>query len=237
VNILVIGDSCEDIFVYGKATRLSPESPAPVFNPIYKKKSGGMARNVSNILSSFGLNVDIITNKNKIIKERFIDSDSNYLFLRVDINDKCERVEGLKNIDFIKYDFVVISDYNKGFLTIKDIEKISKLHKNTFLDTKKKLGPWCKNIKFIKINRNEYLENKKYVDKKISDKTIITLDKEGCRFNNIIYASQEKDFIDRTGAGDCFLASLVCHFSRSENIINSIKFANKQALKYISKKK
>ena len=32
-NILVVGDSCIDRFVYGTAVRLAPEAPVPVFNP------------------------------------------------------------------------------------------------------------------------------------------------------------------------------------------------------------
>ena len=33
-SILIIGDSCKDVFVYGEISRLSPEAPVPVFNPI-----------------------------------------------------------------------------------------------------------------------------------------------------------------------------------------------------------
>jgi bifunctional ADP-heptose synthase (sugar kinase/adenylyltransferase) len=33
MKILVIGDSCEDIFRYGKVNRLAPEAPVPVINP------------------------------------------------------------------------------------------------------------------------------------------------------------------------------------------------------------
>ena len=36
-KVLVLGESCEDVFVYGKVTRLCPVAPAPVFNPITKK--------------------------------------------------------------------------------------------------------------------------------------------------------------------------------------------------------
>ena len=34
-SILVIGDSCTDIFVYGKTDRICPEAPVPVFNPTH----------------------------------------------------------------------------------------------------------------------------------------------------------------------------------------------------------
>ena len=32
-KILVIGESCLDIFQYGDCKRLCPEAPVPVFNP------------------------------------------------------------------------------------------------------------------------------------------------------------------------------------------------------------
>ena len=43
INILVIGDSCTDVFKYGHVPRLAPEGPAPVFNPIYERSNGGVA--------------------------------------------------------------------------------------------------------------------------------------------------------------------------------------------------
>ena len=45
-NVLVVGDSCTDIFIYGDINRLSPEAPVPVFNPIKRVKNGGMSKNV-----------------------------------------------------------------------------------------------------------------------------------------------------------------------------------------------
>ena len=33
MKVLIIGDSCKDIFIYGKVKRLTPEAPVPVFNP------------------------------------------------------------------------------------------------------------------------------------------------------------------------------------------------------------
>ena len=36
MNVLVIGDSCIDEFVYGKVDRMSPEAPVPVFQPVKK---------------------------------------------------------------------------------------------------------------------------------------------------------------------------------------------------------
>ena len=33
MKILVIGDSCTDVFIYGRCERLNPEAPIPVFQP------------------------------------------------------------------------------------------------------------------------------------------------------------------------------------------------------------
>jgi len=233
MKILVIGENCKDVFVYGSAVRLCPESPAPVFSPIEKKVSGGMAKNVFNILKKYNVNCDLLTNNSKIIKTRFIDRKSNYLFLRVDENDNCGRIKNLNNISYKKYDAIIISDYNKGYLKKEDIYKISSFHSNCFLDTKKDLGDWCENIKFIKINKKEYENNKKFLNNMLIKKLIITLDSDGCMFNNKVYPTKKIKTPDRTGAGDCFVASLVYRYIYCKNIYKSIDYANKQAYNYV----
>ena len=35
MTILIVGDSCEDVFVYGDITRICPEAPIPVFVPTH----------------------------------------------------------------------------------------------------------------------------------------------------------------------------------------------------------
>ena len=52
VKILIIGELCTDVYVYGDVNRLSPEAPIPVINPIRYVKNAGMAGNVyQNVLS------------------------------------------------------------------------------------------------------------------------------------------------------------------------------------------
>ena len=88
-KVLLIGDSCTDIFIYGKIERLSPEAPVPVIKPIHKTENGGMAKNVKLNLEALGLEVDIITNSNDIKKIRYIDDKSNQMVMRVDEHDYC----------------------------------------------------------------------------------------------------------------------------------------------------
>ena len=38
MKILVIGDSCKDVFVYGTIERLAPEAPIPVIKPLFQKR-------------------------------------------------------------------------------------------------------------------------------------------------------------------------------------------------------
>jgi bifunctional ADP-heptose synthase (sugar kinase/adenylyltransferase) len=53
-RILVIGESCTDIFVYGTSNRKSPEGNGPVFVPISETYGLGMASNVVNNLRAMG---------------------------------------------------------------------------------------------------------------------------------------------------------------------------------------
>ena len=68
MRVLVIGDSCQDVFVYGDIERISPEAPVPVFVPTNTEKNDGMARNVSHNVESLEMHISTITNKNGIVK-------------------------------------------------------------------------------------------------------------------------------------------------------------------------
>ena len=78
-RVLVIGDSCNDIFIYGDIHRVCPEAPVPVFNPTHQTENGGMAKNGVRNLEALGCEVDIITNSNDIKKIRYIDDKSNQM--------------------------------------------------------------------------------------------------------------------------------------------------------------
>ena len=62
-NILVIGESCKDYFVYGESNRLCPEAPAPVFNPIETIGNPGMASNVYRNIRELHKDCDIVSHK------------------------------------------------------------------------------------------------------------------------------------------------------------------------------
>lgn len=244
IKILVIGDSCSDVFLYGNVFRLAPEGPVPVFNPYHEQKNGGMALNVKHNIDAIGANSILITQEEKIVKTRYVDSRTNSLLLRVDTNDKASRIskhiiQSIKNNFYLEvfYDAIIISDYCKGFLSEEDICEISENNSNIFLDTKKILGDWCKHVSFIKINHVEYDRTEHTIEYLgIYEKMIITRSHEGCEFKNVIYPVEKVNIKDVSGAGDTFISGLVCEYIRTNDIVKAIKFAQDCATKVVQKK-
>ena len=228
-KILVIGDSCVDIFKYGEVTRLAPEAPIPIIKPHKETHNPGLAGNVVTNLKSLGAEVEFITNKTEIRKVRYVCSKYNHLLLRVDENDICERID-ITPFNTGVFDAVVISDYCKGFLTEEDIKIITKMSDcPVFLDTKKILGKWAYDVDFIKINSLEFNNNKSLLsnDKILSDKIIVTRGPLGCDYKGKNYPTQEVLVKDVSGAGDTFLAGLVHNYINTKNIDLAIDFAQK----------
>lgn len=230
MKILVIGETCEDIFIYGEVNRLSPEAPAPIIKPIRKTSNRGMAENVKLNIEALGLNTNLITNKEDVKKIRYVDESYNYILLRIDENDSVSNIDlsNLPNLN--EFDLIVIADYDKGFLKKSDIKYIAEnCNCKTFLDTKKKLGEWCKPISYLKINYSEYKRSKKYIESNswLKDKTIITRGPNGCDFGGKNYPTKEVSVKDVAGAGDSFLAGLIFKYIHTYNIEESIEFANK----------
>lgn len=235
-NILVIGESCEDVFIYGKVERLSPEAPVPIIKPNQSVSNQGMAGNVVLNMKALGMMPNIITNSENIKKIRYVDESYNYILLRIDETDEVKKIEDLP--DVTKFDVIIFVDYNKGFLSKKDILNLSSKSKLTFLDTKKKLGDWCKEIDFIKINYNEYLSSKKFINNNdwIREKLIVTRGPYGCDYNGINYPTKDVGVKDVAGAGDSFLAGLIFKYIQTNSIENSIQFANRCSTQVVQKK-
>jgi D-beta-D-heptose 7-phosphate kinase/D-beta-D-heptose 1-phosphate adenosyltransferase len=229
MKILVIGDSCTDIFRYGRVERLAPEAPVPVIIPEREELTPGMAGNVVRNLEVLGADISFITNTNDIRKIRYVCSKYNHILLRVDENDKCENINDQVsgNIYWSDFDAIVISDYNKGFLDELDIKFISEQHPLVFLDTKKILGKWAHEINCIKINYQEYLNNRSILeyDSNLKDKTIVTRGKYGCDFRGVNYPTKEVPVKDVSGAGDTFLAGLVVGYLKTKDYKKAIEFA------------
>ena len=242
MKILVIGDACKDTYVYGSSTRLAPEAPVPVFIEKYRKTVGGMALNVYNNLESLGIECDIIHNKKNIQKTRYVDRETNHLFIRIDSDEEqIDRIDQnyLQKDYLSQYDAIVMSDYNKGFLSEEDIEKICFYHPLTFLDTKKKLGRWSEDCTWIKINSPEFKNTKEEIANRMyiyEESLIVTMGSEGCMHKDKIYPVSKVEIKDLSGAGDTFLAGFVTKYMHTKDVEESLNFANQCATLVVQQK-
>ena len=236
---LVIGDSCKDVYVYGACKRLAPDAPVPIFVPTEERHNRGMAANVYENLISLGVKAHLKTNNLFAEKRRFVEKDTNHMFIRVDSGeDRIKRVSNLSKASLDPYDCVVISDYDKGFLTKDDIQFICENHPLVFIDTKKIIGKFCKDCSFLKINRDEHKASRDFLDGPEWDnsKLVVTLNAQGCRFNGKIYPVENVEIKDLCGAGDTFLAGIVAKYLETRTMEDSILFANKCATEVVQQK-
>lgn len=218
-KVLLIGDSCTDKYVYGEVKRLNPEAPVPILNYKRTEVREGMCWNVYNNLRAFGLEVYMLTNKEKIVKTRYIDEKTNQQILRLDEEVKVESMT--YDIPKEKYDAIVISDYDKGFVTSDKLFHIVYSAKcPVFIDSKKSNLPTynC----YIKIND---LEHQKL--KGSYDNLIITRGASGAEYEGVLYPGEKVSVYDVVGAGDTFLAALTYGYLKYGRIEGAIPFANK----------
>jgi len=235
-KIQVIGESCQDVFIYCEAIRLAPDLPVPVLQENRIERNPGMAANVHRNVITQETDCSLVTNKNweSMTKTRYVHEKSNHMFLRVDSPHLIEPFD-LSNFDF-RSKIIVISDYNKGFLTESIIEQICSSHDCVFLDTKKVLGSWAENASYIKINDYEYQRSLPFISKSIEDKLIHTRGPDGCNLRGVNYPVETVSVKDTSGAGDSFMAALVIEYLKTGDIIASIKEANSAATNVVKKR-
>jgi len=240
IKILVIGEKCIDRFMYCDVSRFSPEAPVPVLNPIEIVENDGMAGNVvRNILAMKSDSLITHWYQDEIItKTRFVEKKSNHMFLRLDEGEtnisKVELIdERMKEL--VHFDIVIVSDYDKGFMTNEDILSIGRNSKISILDSKRKLSKDIVNsYTFVKLNEKESLQNLELLECK---NILITLGSKGTKFNNELYpSSNPQETIDVSGAGDTFTSSFILKYIETGDIKSSIVWANEMASIVVSKR-
>ncbi len=227
-KILLLGDNCIDEYKIGTVDRLSPEAPVPVIKIIKEFKTPGMATNVHINLMKLNCQMVYLSHQEQIIKTRFIDERSGQHLLRVDTEPEITPWPGELPVDLEKIDAIVISDYNKGFLSYESIEKLRKDFKGPiFLDTKKHDLSRFSGI-FVKINEAEY--KARY---SINDTLIVTLGSKGAMLKigkeEKMFSTVPADVVDVCGCGDTFLAALTYQYLMTNSLEDAIIFANKAA--------
>jgi D-beta-D-heptose 7-phosphate kinase/D-beta-D-heptose 1-phosphate adenosyltransferase len=221
-NVLLIGDSCTDIYNIGTVDRLSPEAPVPVVKIVETFSLPGMSANVYRNLVNLNIEADFVHNGTSITKTRFIDKKSGQHLLRVDDEDNVVQWSGKLPNSLDSYDAIVISDYDKGFLTYEHIESLIESSVPVFIDTKKTdlerfQGAW------VKVNELEYSRLKSECSG-----LIITLGERGAKVphHDIECPTKAVEVMDVCGCGDTFLAALTAQYLFTKDIEKAIIFAN-----------
>jgi len=211
---------------------MSPEAPVPVFKEIRQETKLGMSYNVGLNLESFGVNVTHQCNKEKILKHRFIEENYSQQLFRYDQGENII-LKPMLPVALGNFDAVVVSDYNKGFITEQSFNILQEQVGPSipiFVDSKKKDLTIFKNC-IVKINESE-------ASKAITETTqevITTLGPNGARWKNKTFKTDKVDVFDVCGAGDVFLSSLVYGYLTYKNIPDAIKLANRCASLSVTK--
>ena len=216
-NVLLIGDSCTDEWVYGSCDRVSPEGPIPVLKYTEKQSALGMAANVNENLKSLGITVNFLTNKETITKTRYVHEKSNQQIMRLDTEPE---IKPLREAELrmaamhCDYDAVVISDYDKGYVDYNLFDILAPKNPNIkiFVDTKKKKLPTQYNNIVYKINKKEFeLLDPDHIPR--GENMIVTHGANGALWNKKQFTVPITRVFDVTGAGDTWgeltLANLV----------------------------
>lgn len=182
----------------------------------------------------------------ELIKTRVINLDTNKQMIRIDNRLKYEP----NDIELYKevfgridpsFDAVVISDYAKGLVNGHTLERLKDYDGWIFIDSKnpdlKFWEPLQPGKVFIKMNEHEW-QNSKNTTK---HQCIVTQGKKGATTpcpagalqETIDFPTEPIESPDVVGAGDVFLAGFVVKFLRTEDLDESIKFANMVAGKSV----
>jgi D-glycero-beta-D-manno-heptose-7-phosphate kinase len=225
-KVLLVGDRCVDEYHYGTVDRISPEAPVPVFKLENKEKRYGMAANVYYNLRHLGCDVTTYYGAPSL-KVRMVEKKSKQQMMRIDTDVQSEPFNIYLIRDINRYDAIVVSDYNKGFVTYDVVKSLrERFNGPMFIDTKKTdLAQF--NGLFVKINQLEFSNAKSF-----NDELIVTLGENGAMYksgnNDTQYFDCNKVHVsDVTGAGDTFLSALTYKYLETKNISVSIEFAIK----------
>lgn len=220
-QVLVIGDSCIDRYKIGLVDRLSPEAPVPIIKVVDEYQLPGMSANVQRNIENLGVKVDLITHHEPIYKIRYIDQRSGQHLLRVDHEGFIKPWDLYWPAPLEEYHAIVISDYNKGYITYEIVEYIRETYKGPiFIDTKKTdLARFagC----FVKINEEE---NKRKISS--TEDLIVTLGSNGAVYQNRMYGAIPCEVVDVCGAGDTFLAAMVVEYLKTHSMRAALEYAN-----------
>lgn len=243
MNIAVIGDYILDQYIYGKVTRISPESPIPVFEEISIEGRAGGSGNVAENLKALGANVrHYYDGHHHAIKKRYV--CDHHIMFRSDSEDYI--INEHLDFDLIDTKYCILSDYNKGFLHHSQ-EIIRRCHAQGCLvvvDPKKHLSHYH-GADYIKLNDKElskYTDGEDYqeiLEKYDIGSLIITQGDRGVFVYSKDFRGQipceRHQVSDVTGAGDVFVAAMTFFLAKGRSLKDAATKANTLASLSVTK--
>lgn len=245
MKVLVVGDECYDVSVYGRLV----DSSESGIDKVYKADHGGrytkagMAGNLVKCLKTLGVEVVSITTPEidrctKVRHYYSIDqynySDSYKVYARVD-TDKLAKTPNSPLPIPDNLDAIVVSDYAKGFVSydlIKGLEQFAKnLNIPFFIDTKKRELSFLTRA-IIKINTPEF-NNLYSIPTGPSVALIVTQGENGAKLysnevsKDIHLEFKPENIKDTCGAGDAFFAGLIAAHLTGNTLEKSIVYGNR----------
>lgn len=192
-------------------------------------------------------------NSQTTVKQRFY--SNGIQVLRVDKEDiiKNWSPPSISGLQSDKYDLVIFSDYNKGVLNNSWFSKIKS--ENIFVDPKKNDFSFYSNAKIITPNLNELQRavgqeildhksliwscekivtdlNLEYIIAKQGEKGMTVVGKDGFSKN---FAGHKVSSVDVTGAGDTVISVFSLVYTKTKNVIESVRIANAAAAIVVGK--
>lgn len=228
MKVLVIGDIIIDKYIYGTSTRLSPEAPVPVVTQERVVETVGGAGLVYENLKSLGVDVELFEYASKKCVKTRVMCDGHYV-TRIDDDfyaDGDEILNDVLKINFSKYEYVILSDYNKGVLdeSIEIIKHINSFFCKVIVDPKSHAenyeGAWL-----VKPNEKEFQEyfinwQGNIITTRAGKSVIAKIDNEVYEVD-----VDTVEVNDVTGAGDCFLAAFVYALTKDYDYKKAIELA------------
>ena len=213
MKILVLGDVIIDKYIYGTSTRISPEAPVPVVKYQREVETLGGAGLVYENLKSLDVDVELVDIFDEASVKTRVICDGHYV-TRIDNDYHADGKQYLNYIlsrDFSGYEYVILSDYNKGTLdeSLKIIEHLNTFGCKVIVDPKEHANHY-KGAWLIKPNYKEFRD---FGFTNWQDNIITTNAGENvvASIDNVVYdiPVEAVEVSDVTGAGDCFLAAFV----------------------------
>ena len=230
-TVLILGDIIIDKYIYGTSTRISPEAPVPVVTYNREVQTIGGAGLVYENLKSLGVDVELVDIFDEASVKTRVICDGHYV-TRIDNDyhaDSKQYLDYILSRDFSDYEYVILSDYNKGTLdeSLRIIEHINKFDCKIIVDPKEHATQY-KDAWLVKPNNSEFTKfgfcqwQGNIITTNAGDNVLASID--GVDYNLPV---AQVEVSDVTGAGDCFLAAFVYGLTKNYDYTQCLELAIK----------